>query len=248
MRRPFRPSDGARIANFFCDFDCKAVWQRRQKPVDEAWLRRKYLIEKMSAPDIAAIVNRNSKQVWQWLKGYGIPTRPRGSNASANLNSGRNPGFKLSASHKAKLRADRLRDGHFPKQPDGSPYWKGKTGSSHPSWNGGNTPERQTFYSSDEWNAARKQAYTNDGGSCRRCGASKDLDIHHIFPFPIVHLRAQVWNLCVLCKTCHRFVHGLRNTDREFLPPFAIYRFRDGREINMSYRPKVKVHLPGWLL
>lgn len=247
MRRPLRPTDDALIENFFCNTTCKGLWQKRQKPVDEAWLRQKYLQDGLGAPDIAKLVDRNSKQVWRWLKGYGIPTRPRGCNAATNLQHGRTPGFKLTEAHKDGLRAARLRDGRYPKAADGSPYWKGKSGNLHPAWNGGHTPERQAFYASEAWAIARRDAYTAAGGKCQRCGSKDELHVHHVFPFPIVHLRSVTWNLRVLCAMCHRFVHSGANGNREFLPPFGVYRFADGRELRMSYRPRRPVTLPRWL-
>jgi len=247
MRRPFRPSDGALISRFFCNNACKGLWQKRQKPFGEAWLRQKYLIEMLSAVDIAKIVGRNPKQVWQWLKGYGIETRPRGSNASANLLRGRIGGFRLTGEPKAALRAARLRDGHYPKSPDGLPYWKGKSGIQHPAWNGGCTPDRQAFYASEEWRSARRSAYIAADGRCQRCGVRNGLHVHHVFPFPIAHLRCETWNLRVLCGRCHRFVHSSANGNREFLPPFGVYRFADGRVLNMSYRPRHPITLPRWM-
>lgn len=215
---------------------------------DADWLRQKYEIEKLDCVQIAAIVGRDPKSVWSWLRKFGIKTRPRGSNAAQNLyRNGRPAGFKIPEGQRSSLRAARLRDGHYPKSADGSPYWKGKRGSLHPSWNGGSSPERQAFYASAEWMLSRKAAYANAGGKCQRCSSGERLHVHHVFPFPIIHLRAEVWNLRVLCASCHRFVHSNRNVNREFLPPFGVYRFKDGRKIRMNYRPKIALRLPSWL-
>jgi HNH endonuclease len=217
---------------------------------DADWLRQKYEIEQLDCVQIAAIVGRNPKTVWSWLKNFGIKTRPRGSNASTNLLQGRTPGFKLSAHQKQQLREARLREGRFPKSPDGEPYWKDRTGAAHPTWTGGATPERQAFYASAEWAVARKAAYANAGGRCQRCGSTDSLHVHHVYPFTITHLRAAGWNLRVLCATCHRFVHSAANATREFLPEFGIYRATERgtvRLIPMTYRPKVTMHLPSWL-
>lgn len=215
---------------------------------DAEWLRQRYVVDGMDCVQIGAEVGRDAKTVWAWLKKCGIPTRPRGSNAATNLlRNGRPPGFKLSDAQKASLRAARLADGHFPKAADGSPYWKGKSGPEHPSWLGGASPERQAFYASEEWRSVRKRAYTRAHGRCERCGGTERLHIHHVYPFVIKHLRAQLWNLRVLCRGCHLFVHSNRNGDREFLPLFGVYRYPSGRTVPMSYRPKVKMTLPAWL-
>lgn len=62
----------------FCSVECKGRWQQTQKPVDEAWLHQKYVVEGLSTYEIAAIVERNPKQVWHWLRGYGLELRGRG--------------------------------------------------------------------------------------------------------------------------------------------------------------------------
>ncbi len=212
------------------------------------WLRQKYEAQGLDCVQIAALVGRDPKSVWSWLRKFGIATRPRGSNASVNLlTHGRPHGFKHTDSTKQKLRHARIADGHYPKSPDGSPYWKGKTGSAHPTWTGGATPDRQAFYSSEEWIVARRIAYTNAHGKCQRCASTESLHVHHVYPFTIKHLRAQPWNLRILCADCHRFVHGRVNLNREYLPLFGIYRFRDGAELPMTYRPKIPLRLPEWL-
>jgi len=43
-------------------------------------LYQKYVVERLSTYDIAKLVHRDPKQVYWWLKGYDIPTRPRGTN------------------------------------------------------------------------------------------------------------------------------------------------------------------------
>lgn len=71
--------------NHFCSNICKSDWQREQKPVDKKWLIQKYLDEKLSTYQIAKIVKRNPKEVYNWLKGYNIQTRRRGENGYTNL-------------------------------------------------------------------------------------------------------------------------------------------------------------------
>jgi len=253
MRRLYHPKTGSALGSFFCNFQCKGLWQKRAKPVDEVWLRQKYLVERLTAPEIAKIVGRDSKGVYNWLVGYGIPTRPRGSYKPPGFGGANFTGHKHSDQSKQRIREARKADGHFPKSPDGSPYWRGRTGVDHPAWNGGLTPERQAFYSTDEWKRARRTAYTNAGGKCQRCGAGSaeiTLHIHHVVPFIVRRLRASPGNLRVLCKICHRFVHSDANGDREFLPWFGVMRFdQDGKhyEIPVNYKPKKPITLPTWL-
>lgn len=254
-RKLFHPTTGAAISAFFCNRACKGAWQRRNKPVDEAWLRQKYCIEGLDCVQISALVSRHPKSVWNWLKGYGIETRARGGNAGANFHSGQINGMEgkhHSAETREKIRAARLADGHFPKD-GGRPYWEGKKGTIHPSWRGGATPERQAFYATKEWAEARRVTYARAKTSCERCGenhAAATLHIHHVMPFLFEKRRADPANLRLLCAPCHRWVHSSHNIDREFLPPFGVYPFtKNGttKLVRISYFPKHKARLPCWM-
>jgi len=200
-RRPINPNTGKPIKNFFCGFQCKAAWQRRQKPVDENWLRQKYLTEGIDCTAISKIVGRNSKQVWQWLKGYGIPTRPRGGDGD--------------------IAPHRWTKGQV------SPF-KGKVGlrgAKSPAWQGGISPERQSFYASDDWKAALKIVFGRDKKTCQRCHIDQrqsringyKIHVHHIVGFKNKDLRCEPANLVLLCKPCHLFVHSRANINKEFL-------------------------------
>lgn len=61
----------------FCSLSCKAEWQRTQKPVTRDWLYQRYVVEGLSTYQIAKMVNRDPKRVWEWLRDFGIPTRER---------------------------------------------------------------------------------------------------------------------------------------------------------------------------
>lgn len=227
----------------------------RQKPVSEEWLRERYLVDKLHCTQIATLVSRDAKTVWSWLREFGIPTRPRGMNKAVQFRAGVQTrlGIPHTQQTKDKLRIARIVDGRFPKQPDGRPYWSGKTGEAHPVWAGGATPERQAFYASGEWLSARKCAYTNAKGRCQKCAAQAadgPLHIHHVMPFVLKIGRADVRNLRVLCAPCHRWVHSPANGNREFLPPFGIFPLTENgitKWININYRPKHEARLPLWL-
>lgn len=226
-RRPLRPKDYKAIAHFFCDKECKGLWQRRQKPVDEAWLRQKYLVEGLSAPDIACIVGRNSKGVWQWLHDYGIPTRPRGSDVRQHFAIGQPNAFagkKHTEATRARLKQIAIADGRVPFKKENGPPWKGKGGPGHPSWKGGLTPERQAFYASNEWTEAVKKVWRKSDARCERCKKHHNTEvsrgkfhIHHIVSFMVRELKADPSNLALLCGTCHKFVHSKANTGKEFI-------------------------------
>jgi len=205
------------------------------KPVDEVWLRQKYLVERLDCNAISKIVGRNPKQVWQWLKGYGIPTRPRGANGGAEPHcwkKGQPSAFK----------------GHSQLKGPESPFWQG-----------GITPERQAFYASDEWKAVVKKVYARDSKRCRRCGITQEhgklagfkMHVHHIYPFAVQPSRTKLSNLVLLCNPCHNFVHSRENGTRQFLPPFGFLYVSnpDGsqRKIRCSYWPKQEMIIPAWL-
>lgn len=236
MRRPINPKTLLPIKHFFCGFDCKAAWQRRRKPVDETWLRQKYLVERVDCTQIAKLVGRNSKQVWQWLKGYGIPTRPRGA-----LGGGAPTAWKKGQPSAFKGRS----------QP---------RGAASPHWKGGCTPDRQAFIASDAWRVAVRRVYGRANKTCERCGITQPkaalagfkMHVHHIVPFAFERVRAAPANLALLCAPCHRFVHSAKNGDREFLPPFGVmYLTTEAgalRPIRINYRPTQEMQLPSWLL
>jgi ribosomal protein L24E len=211
----------------FCDIECKAAWQRRQKPVTRAWLEDKYLNEGLDCTQIGQLVNRDPKSVWNWLTDFGIQTRPRGARTSKSgfikghqLGVGR----RLTDAQKEKIRQARFNDGRIPALINGV-HWMKAYGRKPASWRGGITPERQAFYSSPEWSAAVKAVWLRDDARCQRCGLDHrtvDRDavrfcIHHIQSFAVKELRAHVENLILLCQSCHRWVHSRANSERQFL-------------------------------
>lgn len=211
----------------FCGMPCKAEWQRRQRPVTVEWLRQKYVDEGFNTTQIAAMVGRDPKSVWFWLKGSGIQTRPRGGfTAPARFVKGR-PSLFLGRKHtpetRQKLRDISLADGRVPFLKNGVHHLLGHRGEGHPNWKGGHTPERQAFYASDAWKLACKAVWSRCRGACDRCGV-RQVDetrglfhIHHIIPFADVTLRAEPTNLAFLCIECHHFVHSKKNVNHEFI-------------------------------
>lgn len=210
----------------FCSWQCKSESQRRQKPVTKEWLEQKYLVEGLGAPDIAKLVNRDSKRVWEWLRDFGIPTRPRGMNEGPHFKKGHKLGVGrvVSEEVKAKLREERKRTPNLPHLVGGTHWLKGKLPEEHPNWKGGTTPQRQQLYSTPEWKAVAKQVWRRERGVCQRCGVSRkqagkdvNLDIHHIVGFQVEALRCVLSNLALLCEPCHYWVHSRKNKEKEFL-------------------------------
>lgn len=213
----------------FCSIKCKAAAQRLQKPVTREWLVQKYVVEGLSAPEIARLVGRNAKRVWEWLENEGIQTRSRGAESSpGTFRQGQVSPFKgkrHTDEFRAAVRQRRLTDGRVPYIKNGVHHLKGKRGTETPNWKGGITPERQAFYSSAEWVEAVKTIWRRDDAICQRCGIdhrtiNRDdmkFHIHHIDSFANRALRAEPSNLILLCDVCHRWVHSRANTERKFL-------------------------------
>lgn len=215
----------------FCGNTCKASWQRAQKPVDKGWLYQKYAVEGFSANEIAKLVHRDAKRVWEWLKDYGIETRPRGHNYASNSafcfwedNEFENPFQGRTHTEKSKAKMSESTKGPAPWLRGEVHHLYGVTGPDNPSWKGGATPERQAFYASQEWKGAAKVVWKRDRATCQKCGKYKgehrnlQFDIHHIVGFAdSKELRAETSNLVLLCRTCHLWVHSNENTNQLFL-------------------------------
>lgn len=219
---------GRPISKFFCDNVCKAAWQRAQREAlgyTREWLIEQYITLERTANDIARAVGRNPKRVWEWIVGYGIPTRPRGSNVGQLPKDGSGfRGKKHTDKAKDGFRRLRLKDGHVPYLRNGAHWLKSHVGQ-HPNWKGGITPERQALYSSPEWKECVVAVWKRDNAICRRCGLDHRavvrnkpaFHIHHVDGFSITESRAIISNLVLLCAPCHRWVHGKSNKERMFL-------------------------------
>lgn len=201
----------------------------RAKPtlVSREWLEREYLVEGRNCVQIGLELGRDPKTIWGWLRFFDIPTRPRGGASSPSSFRKGQVGTFTGKTHSQKsrelIRQARLRDGGVPYLRDGVHWLAGKTGSDHPSWKGGCTPERQAFYATDEWKAAVKAVWARADARCERCGLDQRTNrqthfhIHHVVSFAVRELRSGVTNLRLLCPPCHRFVHSRANVQRELL-------------------------------
>jgi hypothetical protein len=211
----------------FCGLECKGKAQR-QKVVSKEWLHQKYVVEGLGTYEIAKLVGRDPKRVYEWLQQDGIPMRTRHDSVVAmNKRSDTIEKRRVSTANrivteaqKRKLSASRTGK-HYPKlQGDGNGMF-GKCREQSPTWKGGLTPERQALYSSLEWSNVVVAVWRRDAATCQKCGClktkDKTFDIHHIVEFAFEPLRAEVSNLVLLCRECHKFVHSRKNVSREFL-------------------------------
>lgn len=189
------------------------------------WLNQKYVVEELDCVQIGRIANKDPKTIWYWLKKFDIETRPRGTNYEKNLNKGRPHGWHHTKEAIEKVRKATVESGRVPYLRNGVHHLKGKRGADTPTWKGGVTPERQAFYSSEEWKKAVVIVWKRDNAMCQKCSLdfrkvdrkSMRFHVHHIRSFAIKELRADPNNLALLCEDCHRFVHSKKNINNEFL-------------------------------
>lgn len=102
-------------------------------------------------------------------------------------------------------------------------FYQYNRGQNNPLWKGGVTPERQSFYKSDEWKSAVKIVWERDNATCQRCGCRNEADIrhefhiHHVISFKHKEFRADVDNLLLVCKNCHIWIHSSQNKLKEYI-------------------------------
>jgi len=219
----------ANIKLHFCNIGCKAQYQKLAKPVDREWLEDHYIRQGLDCAQIGRMVNRDTKSVWNWLKDFGIPTRPRGGmialRAWQKCHSPAHTGHHHSEAVKQKLREARKVHPNLPHLEGGVHYLKGKRGAETPNWKGGCTPERQAFYSSLEWKALVIAVWHRDNAICQRCRLDHRIincenvkfAIHHIESFADKEKRADLDNLVLLCRQCHLWVHSRANINKELI-------------------------------
>lgn len=211
----------------FCDIRCKSEYQRTFKPVSKEWLFDHYINKGMDTTQIAYMVNRDPKSVWNWLKDFDIPTRPRGGKTSPGSfkkgNISPTTGTHRPEYIKEILREVRKQNPTLPHLIGKPHYLKGKRGSETPNWKGGCTPERQKIYGSLKWKKRVVEVWSRDNATCQKCGMHKGtnrdvkFDIHHIKPFYSKESRTDINNLILLCSPCHYWVHSNANTEKEFI-------------------------------
>jgi hypothetical protein len=202
---------------------------RPAQHLEKDWLYQKYIVEGLSMVDIGHLVDRDPKTIFQWMRKYQIPTRPRGSDPRQHFHAGDPRSFtgrKHSEATKQKIGEQSRARKQVPYLRNGVHFNKGKRGAVVANWKGGITPERQAFYRSEEWKEAVKAIWKRDNATCQRCclhygtvdrKTTKRFHIHHIVSFAAVELRCSLNNLVLLCHNCHMWVHSRANVDHQFI-------------------------------
>lgn len=170
-------------------------WRFPQLFREKEWLVSEYVEKGRSTGDIAEQFKVTDAAVLFWLRKHGIKRR--------TVSEARD------LKHWGQVGAD-------------NPMWN-KRGELNPNWQGGVTPDRQDFYTSEEWKKACSAVWKRDNATCQRCKLKRTdqpdmpFHIHHIVPFKIKKLRAEVNNLVLVCEVCHGFIHSKKNINGEFL-------------------------------
>lgn len=169
------------------------TWRSRKPYWDKQWLNNEYVGNSKSASQIAKEQNCHENNIFFWLYRHGIKTR--------------------STSEARQIK-------YWGQSGVDNPMWN-KKGELNPNYKGNITPERQSFYVSQEWKKACSAVWKRDRAVCRRCGIKKETDmpfhIHHIKGFKDKELRADINNLILLCEMCHQWVHSKGNKKNDYI-------------------------------
>jgi hypothetical protein len=194
----------------------------RERHLDPVWLRQKYEAEGLSTYDIAALVGRDPKRIYEKLREFGIPTRPRGHNLVGQDNFMAQPGavtptkgrtFSIETRRKS---ADARRGNPHMSVRGARNGMYGKRGAANPRYVDGSSPERQRLYAQAEWMTFVRTIYGRDNYRCVRCGRGKrgprSLHAHHLASWAgNPALRYEATNVVTLCRPCHEWVHSAAN-------------------------------------
>jgi len=159
-------------------FEKGFTWREPKPYWNKKWLFEQYVVFGKSSQDIAKEQGCLDTNIQYFLSKFGIKRR------------------SISEARKVK---------HWGQEGVDNPMWNRK-GELNPNYKGGISPERQAFYSSEEW---------------KKGGQKKNTDIpfhiHHIKSFADKELRTDSDNLILLCEPCHWWVHSKENKNHEYI-------------------------------
>ena len=88
-----------------------------------------------------------------------------------------------------------------------------------------NGSEYQEYIKSQEWQEVRQKIFKRDNFRCVKCGASKNLQVHHI---TYENLGEEKYaDLVTLCNDCHNATHNMTTIDYLALACANAYNIRD---------------------
>lgn len=195
--------------------------------LDPEWLRQKYQAEGLSTYDIGKLVGRDPKRIYEKLRDFGIPTRPRGENlkgADHYFRLGGKPGTFKGRKHTPETRRLLSVKASCPK-----PWIRGerngmfgRCGPLNPNYKDGSSPERQRLCVSSRWKCVVRRVRKRDNDCCHRCAAPRSgprsMHMHHVKPWAgNPELRFEVSNVVSICRACHEWLHSNDNFNRHYL-------------------------------
>ena len=178
-------------------------WRNKKLFWSKSWLYNEYITNNRSAIDISLQFSVTDSAIIYWLNKHGIQCRSM----------------------------EEIRSRKYWGLPGEKNSMYGKRKDKNPNWRGGVSKERQSFYSSLEWKECSKLVWERDKARCRRCKCgvgreSKKQAIHHVVSFAVKKLRAELTNLVLLCRDCHRFIHSKLNINNKYLMSYEQFNTR----------------------
>lgn len=184
---------------------------------DEEWLRDKYQEERLSTREIAELSGCTAPTIQDWLDRHGIEKRSKSE--AAKIRAEKYP-------HTTQAGAEALKEHGVnsweywdeeereafrerlskERQGDDNPM-ADVTGEDHHNYKENPTPQR--FYQSARWRDTRQEVLNRDNHECQACGATRELDVHHIQPVSAGGPRFELNNLVTLCDAHHKEWEGL---------------------------------------
>ena len=134
-------------------------WRKKQLFWDKNWLIKEYIEKRRSALDIATQFGITENTIFFWLHKFEIKRRTMQEIRKIKK-------WGMSGKQNAMY---------------------GKFGKQNPNWNGGHSPERQSFYARSAWKELAKSILKRDNYKCQKCGvghlSGNKLIVHHIKPW-----------------------------------------------------------------
>ena len=149
------------------------------------FLVEKYVLKRMSLPEIAKEMNCSDDCVSNWLKKHNIKRRT----ISESLKGKKKPDYMI------PIFRERAK--------------KQFTGNNNPNWKGGVTSKHHSFRTNSEYRIWQRAIWERDNYICALCTSWSKPQAHHILP--LWHSwgkRLDMNNGITLCKKCHESIRG----------------------------------------
>ena len=200
----------------------------------EEWLRRKYLIEKLSIPEINKIVyEKKTDMVRKYMHRFGIPIRDNSERVANQWVNNENRRVLQSewardnlVENRSKLKEIMKTDEYrlkssLAKRGENNPMY-GLRGKDCPNWNPERTREQRIQERKEHADAQwRKEVFERDSYTCRKCGYNQGhiIQAHHMDSWHWNEEgRQDIDNGVTLCEPCHKEFHklyGYKDNKRE---------------------------------